>query len=135
MPVAGGEQDASTWRFKWMVENGVVQIVQPDLNYNGGFIRALRVARIAAKQNIPITPHNTQTGASSVNILQFASAVKNIGPHMEYPFRGKYDDASWYTPHFHIKNGRIAVPRTPGLGVEIDPAYLKKAQVVVSARV
>lgn len=131
MPIAGGEQDASLWRFQWMIDNGVVQIVQPDLSYNGGFIRALRVARMAARKGLPITPHNTQTGASSVNMLQFASAVKNIGPHMEYAFRGKYDDQSWYTPHFHIVNGKIPVPKGPGLGVEIDPEYLKKAKKVV----
>lgn len=130
IPVAGGEQDASTWRFLWMVENKVVKIVQPDLNYNGGFIRALRVARIAAKYNVKIVPHNTQTGATSVNILQFASAVPNIGPHMEYPQRGTARTPAWYTPHFVIKNGLIDVPTSPGLGVEFDPDYMKKAEVV-----
>jgi len=130
MPVAGGEQDASLWRFYWMVENGVVNIVQPDLNYNGGFIRAARVARIARQRNVTIVPHNTQTGAASVNILQFASAIPNIGPFMEYPFRGNEKKESWYTPHFEIKDGKIAVPATPGLGIQFDPDYLKKAVVV-----
>jgi L-alanine-DL-glutamate epimerase-like enolase superfamily enzyme len=130
MPVAIGEQDASTWRFLWIVENGVADIVQPDLNYNGGFIRALRVARIAAKHKATIVPHNTQTGATSVNILQFASAVPNIGTHMEYPHRGIAKKASWYTPHFVIKNGFIDVPTTPGLGIEFDPSYMKNAEVV-----
>jgi L-alanine-DL-glutamate epimerase-like enolase superfamily enzyme len=132
MPVAGGEQDASLWRFQWMVDNRVVRIVQPDLNYNGGFIRALRVARIARAKGVPIVPHNTQTGASGVNILQFASAVPNIGAHMEYPFRGREKKEGWYTPNLVIRNGAIQVPTGPGLGLEFDPAYLAKA-VAVSA--
>ncbi|MEZ5353979.1 MAG: mandelate racemase/muconate lactonizing enzyme family protein [Bryobacteraceae bacterium] len=130
MAVAAGEQDASLWRFQWMIDNKVVNIVQPDLNYNGGFIRALRVARMARQAGIPIIPHNTQTGATSVNILQFASAVENIGGFMEYPHRAMPKKESWYTPNFAIKDGHIAVPETPGLGIEIDPAYLAKAEVV-----
>ena len=56
--IAVGEQDASLWRFNWMMETGVMQIVQPDLNYNGGFVRAARVARIARK--FGISDHSSQ---------------------------------------------------------------------------
>src|SRR5687768_9951798 len=49
MPVAVGEQDASLWRFHWMIENRVFDIVQPDLNYNGGFIRAARCGADGAR--------------------------------------------------------------------------------------
>jgi L-alanine-DL-glutamate epimerase-like enolase superfamily enzyme len=127
MPVAGGEQDASLWRFQWMIENRVVDIVQPDLNYNGGFIRAARVARMARQAKMWIVPHNTQTDAAACNILQFASAIPNIGPYMEFPFRGPRKPASWYSPDFDVRNGVIKVPEGPGLGVEFDPDWLKKA--------
>src|ERR1035438_8738744 len=52
MKVAFGEQDSSLWLFQWMIENKVMDVVQPDLNYNGGFIRAARVARMARKANM-----------------------------------------------------------------------------------
>ena len=130
MPVACGEQDSSLWRFRWMLENGVMSIVQPDINYNGGFIRAKRVARIAEKLGKTIVPHNTQTGHTSVNILQFASCTQNIGPYMEYPWRNPQRTPSWYKPDFKIIDGKIKVPRTPGIGIEIDPDYLKQATVV-----
>ena len=65
MKVAFGEQNSSLWQFQWMIDNKVMDVVQPDLNYNGGFIRAARVARMARKQNMWICPHNTQTGAAS----------------------------------------------------------------------
>lgn len=130
--IAAGEQDSSLWRFLWMMETGVVQIVQPDLNYNGGFVRALRVARMAKKFGIPIIPHNTQTGASAVNIVQFASAVENIGGFMEFPHRGNEKKESWYTPEFKIRNGTVSVPTAPGLGIQFDPAYLAKAEKVTA---
>jgi L-alanine-DL-glutamate epimerase-like enolase superfamily enzyme len=130
MPVAGGEQDASLWRFQWMIQNRVVDIVQPDLNYNGGLIRAARVARLARAAKMTIVPHNTQTDAAGTNILQFASAIPNVGPFMEFPCRGPKKIEPWYTPNFAIKNGVLAVPPGPGLGMEYDPDYFKKAQKV-----
>jgi len=130
MKVAFGEQDSSLWLFQWMIENKVMDVVQPDLNYNGGFIRAARVARMARKANMWICPHNTQTGAASVNILHFAASTPNIGPYMEYVSRGPAKKESWYAPNFEIRNGVIPLPEGPGLGLEFDPDFLKKATVV-----
>ncbi|HTS26814.1 MAG TPA: mandelate racemase/muconate lactonizing enzyme family protein [Bryobacteraceae bacterium] len=131
MKIAFGEQDSSLWLFQWMIENKVIDVVQPDLNYNGGFIRAARVARMARQaNNMWICPHNTQTGAASVNILQFASSTPNIGPYMEYVWRAPAKKESWYTPNFEIRNGVIPVPEGPGMGLQFDPDYLKKATLV-----
>ena len=130
MKVAFGEQDSSLWLFQWMIDNRVMDVVQPDLNYNGGFIRAARVARMARKAGLWICPHNTQTGPASVNILNFAASTPNVGPYMEYVWRAPQKKESWYTPSFEIRGGVIATPTMPGLGVDFDPDFLKKATPV-----
>ncbi len=130
IPIAFGEQNSSLWGFEWMINNRVMDIVQPDLNYNGGFIRAARVARMARKVEMPIVPHNTQTDAAGANILAFASAIPNIGPYMEFPWRKPERPVSWYSPNFVIRNGVVGVPAGPGLGVEFDPDYIAKAEIV-----
>ncbi|MBM4017976.1 MAG: mandelate racemase/muconate lactonizing enzyme family protein [Planctomycetes bacterium] len=129
VPVAGGEQDASIPRFDWMIRNRVVDVVQPDVNYNGGFVRTLQVARLAAAAGMPITPHNPATGFREAYVVHFASVVPGAGPFMEYnaaPARPE----PWLSPALDVKNGVIQVPPGPGLGLEIDPAYLAKAKVV-----
>lgn len=130
IPIAFGEQNSSLWGFEWMINNRVMDIVQPDLNYNGGFIRAARVARMARKVEMPIVPHNTQTDAAGANILTFASAIPNIGPYMEFPWRKPERPVSWYSPNFVIRNGVVRAPPGPGLGVEFDPDYIAKAEIV-----
>jgi L-alanine-DL-glutamate epimerase-like enolase superfamily enzyme len=130
MKVAFGEQDSSLWLFQWMIDNKVMDVVQPDLNYNGGFIRAARVARMARKVNMWICPHDTQTGAASVNILQFAATTPNIGPWMEYVSRKPPKKESWYSPNFEIKNGVIPVPTGPGMGLEFAPDFFKNATTI-----
>jgi L-alanine-DL-glutamate epimerase-like enolase superfamily enzyme len=130
MKVAFGEQDSSLWKFQYMIDNRVMDIVQPDLNYNGGFVRAAKVARMARKVNMWICPHDTQTGAATVNILQFAATTPNIGPFMEYVSRKQPKKESWYSPNFDIKDGTLAVPTGPGMGLEFDPDFVKSAVLV-----
>jgi L-alanine-DL-glutamate epimerase-like enolase superfamily enzyme len=130
MKIAFGEQDSSLWLFQWMIDNKAIDVVQPDLNYNGGFIRAAKVARMARKVGMWICPHDTQTGAATVNILQFAATTSNIGPFMEYVSRKAPKKESWYAPNFDIKNGVIPVPTGPGMGLEFDPDFLKTATSV-----
>ena len=131
LPVAGGEQDSSLPQFKWMLNNRVVDIAQPDMMYNGGMIRNLQVAQWAAQQDIPVMPHSPKVGAEASAILHFASIVPNIGPYQEY--RGEYIPAEfWYTPSFKIHQGSVPVPTGPGLGVDYDPQIWREARVLTS---
>lgn len=128
--IAFGEQNSSLWQFQYMIDNQVIDIVQPDLNYNGGFVRAAKVARMARKVNMWICPHDTQTGAATVNILQFAATIPNIGLFMEYVSRKEPKKESWYSPNFDIKNGVLPVPTGPGMGLQFDPDFVKSATVI-----
>ncbi len=119
IPVAGGEQETSLRRFRWMIHNDAVQVVQPDLHYNGGFIRATRVARMAAKAGMKIVPHMSGEGTGSIDVLQFASFTPNMGPFQEY--KGNIEQTGqWYDPPLRLKAGAINVPAGPGLGVVAD---------------
>jgi L-alanine-DL-glutamate epimerase-like enolase superfamily enzyme len=60
--------------------------------------------------------------------LNFAAAVENIGPYMEFPHRAMPKEASWYAPNLVIREGKLPVPMGEGLGVEFDPDYLKPAR-------
>ena len=62
IPIAGGEEEASLRQFRWTIETGVLQVVQPDLFYFGGMTRALRVARMAEAAGLECTPHMSGSG-------------------------------------------------------------------------
>jgi len=129
MPVAGGEQDTSLPRFQWMVKNRVADIVQPDLDYNGGFVRTMRVARLAAAAEMAITPHGPQGGLSTAYLVHFASATPNMGKFQEYNAAPQKREA-WFEPSLEVKNGVIKVPTGPGLGITIDSTLLRQSEPV-----
>ena len=55
--VAGGEQDCDMQHWKRMIENRVVDIIQPDILYLGGMVRSMDVARMGHAAGLPCTPH------------------------------------------------------------------------------
>ena len=129
IPISGGEQETSLRRFRWMVHNNAVQVVQPDLHYNGGFIRAIRVARMAAEAGMSVIPHMSGGGVGYVDVLHFASCTPNIGDFHEYK-GGLAQTGPWYDPPLRLQNGAINVPTGPGLGITADADILRNAKPV-----
>jgi L-alanine-DL-glutamate epimerase-like enolase superfamily enzyme len=128
IPVAGGEQEYSDWRFRWMIGNRGVDIVQPDLHYYGGMIRSVRVARMAALAKMPTTVH-ISGGFGFVYMLHFASCVPDIGRYQEYKLGlGVY--GTWIDPPITVKDGKMTVPTGPGVGIK-DPKALLSGAVEV----
>jgi len=126
LPVAGGEQDSSLRRFRWMIEHRAVDVVQPDLFYFGGFIRSIRVARMAAFAGIPCTPHMSDGGLGYLYVAHFASVINNAGPFQEYKGRDDSLPVSSETSTLRCVKGMLTVPSGPGLGVTIDPTFIEK---------
>lgn len=127
IPIAGGEQESSLRRFRWMIEHRGVDVVQPDLFYFGGFIRSIRVARMAAAAGMECTPHMSDGGLGYLYIAHYASCVPNAGPFQEYKGRDEELPVSSESSTLRSVNGMLTVPTGPGLGVTIDPAFVKKA--------
>ena len=126
LPVAGGEQESSIRRFRWMIQHKGVDVVQPDLFYFGGFVRSIRVARMAAAAGMPCTPHMSDGGLGYLYVAHYASCVANAGPFQEYKGRDDSLPVSSETAPLTSVNGFLKVPTGPGLGVTIDPAFIAK---------
>lgn len=127
IPVAGGEQESSMRRFRWMIEHGGVDIVQPDIFYFGGFTRAVKVARMAAAAGIPCTPHMSGGGLGFLYVAHFASCVPNAGPFQEFKGTDESLPVTSATSSLTSVKGMLTVPGGPGLGVTIDPGFLARA--------
>lgn len=128
IPVAGGEQQHSIHAFRWLLANDGLDIVQPDHYYFGGMIRSLKVARMGEVMGKQCIPH-LSGGFGFIYMLHLISAMPNAGAHIE--FKG-YENLpiQCETSSLRMEDGKIKVPTGPGIGVEIDPDYIKKYSVV-----
>jgi len=128
IPIAGGEQEPSLHNFRWLLANDGLQIVQADMFYFGGMIRSMKVARMANSLGKLHIPHVSSIGY--IYMMHFISAIPNAGPYHEYksfkldfPFECK-------TSSLVPEDGVVTVPTGPGLGIDIDPGFIKKHSIV-----
>src|ERR1039458_6280150 len=128
LPIALGEQEYGLHGFRWLVANDAVQIVQPDDYYFGGMIRSMKVARMAEAFGKSCTPHMSGGGVGFLYMMHFVSALPNAMPHHEFKGLGTNVQFECKTSPLKVVDGRIRVPTGPGLGVDIDPAYVSKHQ-------
>jgi len=129
IPVAGGEQEYSQRRFRWMIAKRGVDIVQPDLHYYGGMIRSIRVARMAEVAGMPTTVH-ISGGFGFVYMLHFAARTPDIGQYQEYK-RGIERYRDWFDPPLEISGGQLTVPTGSGVGIASIRDVLRGAERVV----
>ncbi len=116
IPVATGETFNTKYDFRRLVENGAAYYYIADLQRVGGVTEWMKVAALLEAWNLPICSHLFPD--FSVHLL---AAAPN-GFVLEYmPWWDKI-----YTEPYKIVDGFIEAPKTPGLGLELDPAALKK---------
>lgn len=130
IPVAGGEQEPSMRNFRWLIKENALDIVQPDIFYFGGMIRAMKVTRMAGARNKPCIPHISGSGLGYLYMMHFVSAVPNAGPYHEFKGFNKELPLESTTSSLSSEDGVVTVPTAPGLGVTIDPDYIAKHKTV-----
>ncbi len=130
VPIAGGEQEPSMRNFRWLIANDALDIVQPDIFYFGGMIRAMRVARLAAAKGKTCVPHISGSGLGYLYMMHFVSAVENAGPYHEFKGFNVEIPLECKTSTLSSENGVVKVPTGAGLGVDIDPDFIEKHELL-----
>ncbi len=133
--VTGGEQDNNMTVWKQMIDNRVVDIVQPDICYMGGITRTLQVANYAREAGIPCTLHSANLSLVTLFSIHFMAAIENAGKYVEFSIEGS-DYYPWqeniFTPGFEIRDGNVSISDEPGWGIEINPEWLARSDYRIS---
>lgn len=125
-PVAAGENQGSLLDFKHLFEAQAVDIAQPDLAKCGGISEMLKIAALAEAFNVELVPHCASFGPVLLATLHLNAALKGtpLLEHMAVELAVQpYGDAAL------PRNGRLAVPTAPGLGLALDLDRLEPYRV------
>jgi L-rhamnonate dehydratase len=129
IPVAAGEQDATRWGFRELIERGHVDIVQPDVTRCGGITELLRIADLAASHGVATVPHAWKSGIIKAASLH-VNAVLPDALYQEYCVAGTPINTELTVQRLPVEaDGAIAVPTGPGLGVELDLDVVERLRV------
>ncbi len=126
--VCGAEHAATRWEIREWIEVGKVAVVQPDINRCGGFTEIRRIAEMAELYGVQVIPHGWKTGITAACGRHFQAACpaaplfEHLSPELfDSPLRREL-----VSPEPTIKDGRMGLPDTPGLGVELNSVAIQK---------
>jgi D-galactarolactone cycloisomerase len=120
LPIAN---DVITSRYQVLdyLKKAALDVVQPDVCRTGGITELKRIAVLTDAFGVAFTPHvSIGSAIHFVASIHCAAAVPNLH-QMEFWFgQNPLGDALLREPVLAVRNGHVAVPQGPGLGIEID---------------
>ena len=119
VPLAAGEQWASKWSFREVIEEELISYARIDLCNVGGLTEGLKIAHWCETHYIDIAPHNPLGPISSAACLALCLATTNVGV-LEMPKRPGKADRDVFPEQIEWSDGYAFAPNRPGLGVEFD---------------
>ncbi len=120
LPLAGGERMATLAEMRPFLENGLVDVVQPDTGRFGGLTQMKKLAAMAEACSIMVAPHSGSLGpVAEFAAAHLMSAIPNglIMERLDPDWEGR---ASVIKGALICEHGEITVPTVEGLGVELE---------------
>lgn len=127
VPLLTGEKLELVRGFKPFLDNQAVDIIHPDLAFAGGFTGVKKIADYAALTRTPVALHNVGTLVLTCASAQFGASIQNFyrsESPLGWPGREVEKMAAGNPPQ--VKNSLLKVSTEPGLGVDLDPDYLRQ---------
>ncbi len=125
VPISGGEVLTRRQSFLPWLSARAFDIIQPDVTKVGGISEERRIAIMAQDYGIRFIPHGWNTAVGLAADLHLASAFPDTDL-VEYltgsPFIDDIKVGGWKMD----EDGMLAIPNTPGLGLELDADLIKK---------
>lgn len=126
VPLLTGEKLELLGGFKPFIDNQAVDIIHPDLAFAGGFTGARKIAGYAYNFRMPVALHNVGSLVLTCANAHFGAAIQNFYRSESQLGRpGRYIEGMAAGSPPEVRKGMLKVPAGPGLGLEIDPDFLK----------
>ena len=135
IPIALGERLFSRWDFKRILQEGYVDILQPDPSHAGGITETRKIANMAEAYDVAIALHcplgpialavNLQLDANCYNAF---IQEQSLGIHYN-----QGNDLLDYIKNpevFAYSDGHVKIPDGSGLGIEVNEDYVKERAAV-----
>jgi galactonate dehydratase len=129
--MAAGERNTTIYEFREYVELAGVSYIRPDIGLAGGFTHLLKICALAEAHHQGIIPHAVPSGpVATMAHVHLGMAVPNweVQEHVDQtaaPFTDMVD----LVPT--VVDGYLLPPDAPGLGIQLNDAYLRDSPVTV----
>jgi galactonate dehydratase len=126
LPVVTGEELYTKVEFHEVIARRAADILNPDVCNCGGILELREIAAMAEPAHIAVSPHNyNSTTLGLAATLHAAAAMPNF-LITEYFVNFEAAGRAIARPPFAVEQSHIALPATPGLGIDLDEDALAR---------
>lgn len=119
VPLATGERLLHRMEFLPLLEDGLIDVAQPDVCHAGGVTELRKISALCETYGVIMAPHNPLGPIATMVNVHLGLTTPNF--LIQEVMRS---DVSWRSEVFsgvpEIKDGHIYPPTAPGIGVEMD---------------
>jgi L-rhamnonate dehydratase len=126
--LAAGEADSRLEPFRALAQKAGVDVLQPDLARCGGFSVARRIGELQREVGVEVVPHCFSTGVLVAASLHFVASLERP-TYAEFSVADSPLVQGVLGEPFELRDGMLAVPTGPGLGIELDEELLTRTRL------
>ena len=129
--IATGEMLQTRFECFETIDKGRVDVIQPDVGRVGGLTEAKRVCDYAEDKGVLVVPHCWKS-AIGIAASAHLSATTLSCPYIEFLPKELAESQlrkDLVLEELPLENGKILLPKKPGLGIKVDEEKLKKYSV------
>jgi galactonate dehydratase len=127
-PISVGERAHTKWDFVPILENKLADYIMPDVTWTGGITELKKISALCEAYYVPVSPHDA---SGPINVVAGAQVMMTV------PNFYKLETSRWdmrpYSPFINApldnSNGALKLPRAPGLGIEMNRAFLEANEI------
>ncbi|KKX33349.1 mandelate racemase/muconate lactonizing enzyme family protein [Rhizobium sp. LC145] len=126
VPLAAGERASTIFGERQLIEEELVDVIQPDTGRAGGLTQMKKIAAMAEAHHIQMAPHSGSLGpVAEYAALHLMASIPNalMLERLDDDWEGRQ---LTIVPHPVQQDGSLAVPDTPGLGCDIDEEFVAR---------
>lgn len=127
--LAAGEQYAGMAEFERLVDEGHIDVLQPDLSRCGGVTIGKHIADLAVRRGVECAPHAWLTDLLTAASLHLNAYLMH-SLYLEYNVSSASLLTNLCQPKLAMVDGSIPIPVGPGLGVQVDEAMVERYRIL-----
>jgi galactonate dehydratase len=128
-PICCGENLYMRWGFRELLEKRAADIIMPDIQKVGGLSEARKVANLAQTYYVPFAPHCVVSPIGTMASCHVCASIPNFLV-CEWHWINRLDLWKDFVKEGEIiSKGYVTVSDRPGIGVEMNEAAARKAQI------
>ena len=129
VPIATGERLFTKYDFKRLLNCGGVDIIQPDVSHAGGITEVKKIASMAESYDVALAPHCplgpiALAACLNVDATCYNAVIQEQSIGIHYNVGKSVLDYVTNPEDFAFTDGYVALPKKPGLGVDVNKALV-----------